>query len=76
MFPSTGMEWGACDRLIAIKGKGLVGIVADRLQSAEETIRDATTELESYHKKIPLLMLQPECLRAATFLAARKNKVS
>ena len=51
VLPSTGKIWGACDRLIAMKGKGLVGIVADRLQGAEETIRDATTELDSYYKK-------------------------
>ena len=53
VLPSTGKIWGACDRLIAIKGKGLVGIVGDRLQNAEETIKDAITELDSYYKKHP-----------------------
>lgn len=51
VLPSIGKIWGACDRLIAIKGKGLFGIVADRLRGAEETIRDATTELDRYYKK-------------------------
>jgi len=51
ILPSTGKIWGACDELIALKATGLNGVVRDRLQSSDETIKDASEELATYYKR-------------------------
>ncbi|KAF8427769.1 hypothetical protein EV426DRAFT_588249 [Tirmania nivea] len=50
ILPSTGKIWGACDKLMALKAKGLNGVVKERLQSSDETIKDASEELATYYK--------------------------
>jgi len=51
ILPSTGKIWGACDKLIALKAKGFNGVARERLQSSDETIKDATEELATYYKR-------------------------
>ena len=51
ILPSTGRIWAACDKLIAIRAKGLAGVVSDRLRSSAETVTDATEELKEYLEK-------------------------
>ena len=50
ILPSTGKIWGACDKLIALRAKGLSGVARERLQSCNETIKDASEELATYYK--------------------------
>lgn len=51
ILPSTGKVWGACDKLISLKAKGLNGVVRERLQNSDETIKDATEELVTYYRR-------------------------
>lgn len=45
---STGVVWGACDALMALKQTGLVGLVVKKAQQYREMLEDAAKELKEW----------------------------
>lgn len=45
---STGMVWQAADELIALRGKGLAGVVLDTIKLHMDMLKDAVTELKEW----------------------------